>query len=148
MLRSVMVWSRTIQDKYTREILNFTIFSKLHQMQVKISETLGDVALEWNYNEKKNAFVTLLATELSETEERMQFALSGLSSYKIKKEIEPVSNFIIKIIRAELVRLKIYSNSSTYKWNVEAINIEELSNSIAKDNSTRLQLDDAHGCRY
>ena len=40
MLRSAMVWSRIIEDKYTKELLNFTIFSKLYQMQIKISETL------------------------------------------------------------------------------------------------------------
>lgn len=41
MLRSVMIWPRIIQDKYTRERSNFTIFSKLYQMQIKMSETLG-----------------------------------------------------------------------------------------------------------
>jgi hypothetical protein len=40
MLRSLMIWPRIIQDKYTRERLNFTIFSKLYQMQIKMSETL------------------------------------------------------------------------------------------------------------
>ena len=45
MLRLAMVWSRTIEDKYTKELLNFTIFSKLYQMQIKISETVGDVTL-------------------------------------------------------------------------------------------------------
>jgi hypothetical protein len=142
MLRSVMVWSRTIQDKYTRELLNFTIFSKLFQMQVRISETLGDVTLEWRYNEKKSAFITLLATELSEIEERIHFALSGLGNYKIKKEIEPMSNFIIKMIKAELARLKIYSHTSAYKWNVDAIDVEEQSKIMANDNPTRFQLMD------
>jgi hypothetical protein len=104
MLRCVMVWSRTTQDKYTREILNFTIFSKLYQMQVKMSETLGDVMLESGWNEKNNAFITSVATELSEIKERIEVALSRLSSYKIKKEIEPICNFIIKVIKTELAR--------------------------------------------
>jgi hypothetical protein len=142
MVRSVMIWSRTVQDKYTREILNFTTFSKLYQMQLKISETLGDVTLEWRWNEKKNAFITSVATELSEIKERIEVALSRLSSYKIKKEIEPISNFIIKIIKTELARQKIYSDSLTYKWNVEVNDVEELSKSMAKDNPTRSEVAD------
>jgi hypothetical protein len=141
MLRSVMVWSRTIQDKYTREIVNFTIFSKLYRMQVKISEILGDVTLERAWDRPKNAFITSVATELSEIKERIEIALSRLSSYKIKKEIEPISNFIIKIIKTELARQKIYSDSSTYKWNINIDDVEGLANSMAKDNPTRSEAD-------
>jgi hypothetical protein len=140
MLRSVMVWSRTIKDKYTREILNFTIFSKLYQMQVKMSETLDDLTLERGWN-KKNAFTTSVATELSEIKERIEIALSRLSSYKIRKDIEPISNFVIKIIKTELARQKIYSDSLTYKWNVEASKEEELANSMVEENPTRSQVD-------
>lgn len=140
MLRSVMVWSRTTQDKYTREILSFTIFSKLYQMQVKMSETFGDMMLERAWR-PKNAFITSVATELSEIKERIEIISARLNRYKIKKEVEPVSNFIMKILITELARQRIYSKSSTYKWKIDANDVEELAKSMEKENPTRHQVE-------
>ena len=130
-----MVWSRTIQDKYNREILNFTILSKLYRMQIKMSETLGDVMLG-----HQSAFIASVATELSEIKERIEIALSRLSSYEIKKEIEPISNFVIKIILTEMAIQRTYPKSSTYKSKINSNDVEELVKGMAKDNPTRSEV--------
>jgi hypothetical protein len=128
--------ARIIQDKYTRERLNFTIFSKLYQMQIKMSETLGYPSIGG-----QNAFIASVSTELSEIKERIEFVLDRLNSYKIKNEIEPVSNFVVKILITEMARQRIYSKSSTYKWKIDANDIEELAKSMERDNPTRHQVE-------
>jgi hypothetical protein len=130
-LRLAMVWSRTIEDKYTKELLNFTIFSKLYQMQIKISETVGDVTLGG-----QNAFISSVVTELDEIKERIQDALSRLDRYEIKKEIEPISNFVLKIISTEMARQRILSQSSTYKWKINPNDMEGLADGMAEDYTT------------
>jgi hypothetical protein len=132
MLRLAMVWSRTIEDKYTKELMNFTIFSKLYQMQIKISETVGDVTLGG-----QNAFISSVVTELDEIKERIQDALSRLDRCEIKKEIEPISNFVLKIISTEMARQRILSQSSTYKWKINPNDIEGLADGMAEDYTTR-----------
>jgi hypothetical protein len=74
MFRSTMVWSRTIQDKFTREILNYTIFSKLYQMQNKMSEILGTITLGDATRGGNNVVIASVATELSEIKERVEVA--------------------------------------------------------------------------
>ena len=73
-------------------------------MQIKISETLGDVMLGG-----QNAFISSVVTELDEIKERIQDALSRWNRYEIRKEMEPISNFASKIILTEMARLRIYS---------------------------------------
>ncbi|MGA9840988.1 MAG: hypothetical protein WBQ25_01590 [Nitrososphaeraceae archaeon] len=136
MLRSAMVWSRIIEDKYTKELLNFTIFSKLYQMQIKISETLDDVTLGG-----QNAFISSVVTELDEIKERIQDALSRWNRYEIKKEMEPISNFASKIILTEMARLRIYSQSSTYKWKINPNDVEGLAKGMAEDFNTRSNIE-------
>lgn len=132
MLRLVMVWSITIADKYTKELLNFTIYSKLYQMQNKILETLGDVMLGDGY-----AFISSVVTELEEIQERIQEASSRWNSYEIKKEMEPISNFASKIILTEMARLKILSQALTYKWTIDPNDAVELAKGMAEDFNTR-----------
>lgn len=132
MLRLVMVWSITIADKYTKELLNFTIYSKLYQMQNKILETLGDVMLGDGY-----AFISSVVTELEEIQERIQDASSRWNSYEIKKEMEPISNFASKIILTEMARLKILSQAVTCKWTIDPNDAEELAKGMAEDFNTR-----------
>jgi hypothetical protein len=136
MLKSVMIWSRIIQDKYTRELLNFTIFSKLYQMQIKMSETLGYQSVGG-----QNAFIASVSTELSEIKERIEIVSDRLNSYKIKNEIEPLSKFIVKTLITEMARQRIYSESSTYKWKIDSYDIEELAKSMERDNPTRHQVE-------
>ena len=64
----------------------------------------------------QNAFISSVVTELDEIKERIQDALSRWNRYEIKKEMEPISNFASKIILTEMARLRIYSQSPTYKW--------------------------------
>jgi hypothetical protein len=137
MLRLVMVWSITIADKYTKELLNFTIYSKLYQMQNKILETLGDVMLGDGY-----AFISSVVTELEEIQERIQDASSRWNSYEIKKEMEPISNFASKIILTEMARLKILSQALTYKWTIDPNDAEELAKGMAEDFNTRSHIYD------
>jgi hypothetical protein len=131
-LRTVMVCSRIIGDRYTREILNFMIFSKLYLMQVKVSEVLGDVKLV-----DRNALILSVGTELAEIRERIQRASHNLDRFKIKNEIEPILSFVNKTILTEMARYQIYSKSSTYKWKISDKDIQELANSLAKENPTR-----------
>jgi hypothetical protein len=132
MLRLVMIWSRTIEDKYTKELLNFTIFSKLYQMQIKISETLDDGILG-----RENAFISSVVTELYEIGERIGGALSNWNDDEIKKEMELISNFAFNIILTELARLRIYSQSLTYKWKIDPNEAEELAKGMEEDFNTR-----------
>lgn len=132
MFRSAMVWSRTIEDKYTKELLNFIIFSKLHQIQIKISETLDDVTLGG-----QNSFISSVVTEIEEIETRIHDALSRWDSYEIKKEMEPISNFASKIISTEMARLRIYSLGSKYRWKIDPNDVEELAEGMTEDYNTR-----------
>lgn len=104
-------------------------------MQTRMSEILDDVTIG-----HQSAFSASIATELSETRERIEIALRRLSSYNIKEEIEPISNFVIKIILTEMARQNIYSKSSIYKWNINVKDVEELARSMAKDNPTRSEV--------
>ena len=136
MLKSAMVWSSTIEDKFTKELLNFTIFSKLYQMQIKISETLGPITLGG-----ENAFISSVVTELDEIETRIQDALSRWNGYEIKKEMEPISNFAFKIILTEMARLRIYSQSLTYVWEINPNDVEKLAKGMREDFNTRSNIE-------
>jgi hypothetical protein len=131
-LRTVMVWSRIINDKYTRDALNFMVFSKLYQMQFKISEVLGDVTII-----DKNALILSVGTELSEIKERIQRASHNLDRYEIKNEIEPILAFVNKTIWTEMARYQIYSKSNRIKWNINDNEVQELAEKLAKENPTR-----------
>lgn len=131
-LRTVMVWSRIIDDKYTREMLNFMVFSKLYQMQIKISEVLGDVTVI-----DKNALILSVGTELSEIRERIHHASLNLDRYEIKDEIEPILNFVNKTILTEMARYQIYSKSTRIKWNINDNEVQELAKKLAKENPTQ-----------
>ena len=131
-LRSAMIWSSTIEDKFTKELLNFTIFSKLYQMQIKISETLGPITLGG-----ENAFISSVVTELDEIVIRIVDALSRWNGYEIKKEMEPISNFAFKIILTEMARLRIYSQSLTYVWEINPNDAEKLAKGMREDFNTR-----------
>jgi len=131
-LRTVMIWSRLIEDRYTREMLNFMVFSKLYQMQFKISEILGDVTIL-----DKNALILSVGTELSEIKERIQRASHNLDRFEIKNEIEPILAFVNKTILTEMARYQIYSKSNKIKWNINDSEVQELAEKLSKENPTR-----------
>jgi hypothetical protein len=132
MLRTIITWSRLIEEKYTREILNFMIFSKFYKMQIKVSEVLGDVKII-----DKDALILSVGTELAEIEERIQHALYNLDKYEIIGKIEPIVSFVKKFIWTEMARYQIYSKSSVYKWKISDKDVEEQAKNLAKDNPTR-----------
>jgi hypothetical protein len=132
MLRTIMTWSRIVEEKYTREILNFMIFSKFYKMQIKVSEVLGDAKAIGG-----NALILSVGTELAEIEERIQRALYNLDKYEIMEKIEPIVSFVKKIIWTEMARYQIYSKSSVYKWKISDKDVEEQAKNLAKANPTR-----------
>jgi hypothetical protein len=51
--------------------------------------------------------------------------------------MEPISNFAFKIISTEMARLRIYSQSLTYRWKIDPNDVEELTKGMAEDFNTR-----------
>ena len=55
--------------------------------------------------------------------------------------MEPISNFASKIILTEMVRLRIYSQSSMYKWKINPNDVEGLAKGMAEDFNTRSNIE-------
>ena len=55
--------------------------------------------------------------------------------------MEPISNFAFKIILTEMARLRIYSQSLTYKWKINPNDVEKLAKGMAEDFNTRSNIE-------
>jgi hypothetical protein len=127
MLRSTILWSKIIENKDFRNMLNSTVFAKFsdirnhaHKIFDSIKIPKGQVSLDALFHDP------MLDTD---TNLRESFQ-KKLNDPNMKKETEQVLTFICKFIGDEMIRRAEYARTSKYTWDITQIDQEFIKKTI------------------